>query len=156
MGTAIRRVVSSDDFEIFRDLITEYEESLPEDLRHVDFSRQVTDLAKHYGEPHCALLVTVEGEAAGCVALSVLDATTAVVKKMYVRPFYRNRGLARSLMAGLTAHARERNLERLVLDTERERLEAAYALYRSLGFRECAPYGEVDYRCPTFMELPLA
>jgi len=44
---------------------------------------------------------------------------------------------------------------RLVLDTARERLRAAYELYRSLGFRECEPYGAVDYRCPTFMELRL-
>jgi GNAT superfamily N-acetyltransferase len=156
VDAVIRRVTTGDDFQIFRCLITEYEESLPEDLRHSDFSRQVADLVTHYGEPHAAFVATIAGDPAGCVGLSILDAKTAVVKKMYVRPSHRNRGLARVLMAALTERARERGIERLVLDTARERLAAAYALYRSLGFRECAPYGDVDYRCPTFMELAIA
>jgi hypothetical protein len=45
---------------------------------------------------------------------------------------------------------------RIALDTERERLPAAYALYASLGFRDCEPYGPVSYENPTFMELPLS
>jgi GNAT superfamily N-acetyltransferase len=76
-----------------------------------------------------------------------------VVKKMYVAPAYRQRGVARALMRELIACARERGVARLVLDTARDRMQGAYALYLALGFRECEPYGHVDYRCPTFMEL---
>lgn len=147
------RVQAVEEFARFKDLVLEYEASLPEDLRHRQFTREVGDIARHYGPPNAAFVATVNEAAAGCVALTMLDGTTAVVKKMYVPPEYRNQGIARALMAALTDYARGRGVTRLVLDTARERLQAAYALYRSLGFRECQPYGEVDYRCPTFMEM---
>jgi GNAT superfamily N-acetyltransferase len=144
------------DFDRFRLLVVEYEESLPDDLKHSEFHREVNDLKTQYGPPGAAFVASVEGSAAGCVALSVLDASTALIKKLYVKPAYRNLGLARRLLAALIDFARERQVSRLVLDTERDRLPAAYRLYRSLGFNECAPYGEVDYRCPTFMELMIS
>jgi putative acetyltransferase len=143
------------DFRQFRDLVVEYEESLPDDLRHSEFEREIGDLRGHYGPPGAAFVATVDDVAAGCVALSVLDDSTAVIKKLYVTPAYRTLGLARRLLAALIDYARNRRMTRLVLDTERDRLPAAYALYLSLGFRECEPYGAVDYRCPTFMQLGL-
>ena len=54
------------------------------------------------------------------------------------------------------AFLEQHDYRRVVLDTEKQRLQTAYNLYRSFGFEECAPYAEVDYRCPTFMELRLA
>ena len=53
------------------------------------------------------------------------------------------------------AFARDSGFHRLVLDTEKSELVAAYRLYRSLGFEECAPFASVSYDTPTFMELPL-
>ena len=143
------------EFADFAELIDEYERSLPEDLRHTEFAREIANISAHYSVPHAAFVAVCEGAPAGCVALTLLGDDSAIVKKMYVRPAFRRHGIARALMATLTAYARENGVARLVLDTARERLRAAYELYRSLGFRECEPYGAVDYRCPTFMELRL-
>lgn len=74
---------------------------------------------------------------------------------MFVQTAYRGRGLARALMEALIEAARGSGFTRIVLDTDREQLNAAYQLYRSLGFTDCEPYGEVDYETPTFMELRL-
>ncbi|MBV8372009.1 MAG: GNAT family N-acetyltransferase [Candidatus Eremiobacteraeota bacterium] len=156
MATSVGVVESTADFERFRDLVTEYEDSLPADLRHVHFQREVGDLEKYYGPPGAAFVASLDGRAAGCVALTIVDASTAVMKKLYVKPAFRNLGLARRLLTSLTDFARGRGISRLVLDTERERLPAAYKLYVSLGFRECEPYARVDYACPTFMERKLA
>ncbi|MGA8534608.1 MAG: GNAT family N-acetyltransferase, partial [Candidatus Tumulicola sp.] len=153
MTSDVRIAEAHADFQRFRDLVVEYEQSLPEDLKHSEFAREVDDLQTVYGEPGAAFVATVDGTTAGCVALSVLDASTAIVKKLFVRPAYRNLGLARRLLAASIEFARARAIARLVLDTERRRLPAAYALYLSLGFEECEPYGDVDYRCPTFMQL---
>ncbi len=155
MVANIRIAKDESDYRRFRDLVEEYEESLPDDLRHTSFEREVDDLPAQYGPPGAAFVATVDERSAGCVAVNVLDESTAVIKKLYVAPAYRKLGLARRLLADLIAFARDRRLARLVLDTERDRLPAAYNLYLSLGFRECAPYGAVDYRCPTFMELDL-
>jgi GNAT superfamily N-acetyltransferase len=150
----VRQAADTEEFERFRALAAEYEASLPDDLRHADFTAQYADVATHYGPPHAAFIATADGKSAGCVALTVHAAErVAVVKKMYVLPVFRKRGIARALLGALIAYARGRGVDRLVLDTARERMQAAYGLYVALGFRECDPYGEVDYGCATFMEL---
>ena len=95
----------------------------------------------------------MDDRAAGCVAVTEIDLETAVLKRLFVRSCYRGVGAARALIETALAFLRDRGYRRVVLDTEKERLRPAYELYRSLGFEECAPYGEVDYRFPTFMEL---
>jgi GNAT superfamily N-acetyltransferase len=155
MTIQVTLVKSPQDFARFRDLTVEYEDSLPVDLRHPDFQRQLEGLEQHFGPPNAAFVATVDGVPGGCVGLTQLNASTGVIKKLYVRPAQRNLGLARKLLAAAIDRARSNGMARVVLDTERERLQAAYRLYLSLGFEECEPYGEVDYACPTFMQLQL-
>ena len=143
------------EFEQFRQLAVEYEGNLDPDLRHADFAGELEALHDRYTAPNAAFVACVNAKPAGCVALCELDGSTAVVKKLYVRRDYRNLGVARSLMSTLIEHARGRRYAQLVLDTDRERLSAAYGLYVDIGFEECEPYGSVDYACPTFMRLPL-
>lgn len=155
MATQVRLVETPADFRRFRELVVEYEQSLPQDLRHPDFQQQLQQLDVHYGPPNAAFVATIDGLPGGCVALTQLNASTSIVKKLYVKPEYRKLGLARALLSAVLDLSRERGLERIVLDTERDRLPAAYKLYLSLGFTECEPYGKVDYPGPTFMELKL-
>lgn len=155
MSIHIRIADRPQDFDDFRNLAVEYEESLPEDLRHVDFAAQLRTLREYYGFPNAAFIASVDSAPAGCVALARLDDATAVIKKLYVKPEYRKAGVARVLMAALLDACRSRGYSRIVLDTERERLQAAYSLYLSLGFKDCDPYGPVDYAKPTYMELNL-
>ena len=81
------------------------------------------------------------GTAVGCGALRVVDATTAEVKRMYVDPGYRGKGIGRALLASLEAAARERAVQRLVLETGVHQ-ETAIALYQSVGFRQVNCWGE--------------
>jgi putative acetyltransferase len=129
----------------FHDLLAEYEASLPKDLRHGSL------------EPFLiAFTASVDGAPCGCVALDECDATTAIVKRLYVQPAFRQHGVARALIDDLVHVARVRGYGRVVLDTDREQLATAYRFYARYGFKECAPYAEaVGYACPTFMELPL-
>ncbi|HVA27633.1 MAG TPA: GNAT family N-acetyltransferase [Candidatus Baltobacteraceae bacterium] len=136
----------TDDLPAFQMLALAYEEELPVELRHAD-----VDFV-----PDAALVALHDGTPCGCVALSTHDATTAVMKRLYVLPAYRKLGVARMLVDTLIDIARERGFARIVLDTDREQLAPAYRLYRSCGFVECAPYGPVDYATPTFMELALS
>lgn len=155
MATAeIRRVRGPRDVERLHALLTEYEERLPADLRH----GSVPDLAaveRRYGDPNAAFLAVGEGVAAGCVAVTRFDASRARLRHLFVTPAFRGRGLARRLTEAAIAFAAESGYGVLALDTEKTRLAAAYRLYVSLGFEECAPYGPVDYETPTFMQLRL-
>jgi GNAT superfamily N-acetyltransferase len=63
------------------------------------------------------------------------------VKHLWVQPHTRRLGYGRALMDELSRRARELGAAELVLDTN-ESLDAASALYRSLGFAPIAPYND--------------
>ncbi|MEO3749696.1 GNAT family N-acetyltransferase [Streptomyces sp. B6B3] len=88
------------------------------------------------------LVAVVEGEAAGCVALQPTpdDPATGEVKRMYVMPEARGRGLARGLLAELETLARQLGYRRLRLATGM-RQGPATALYESFGFTPTPRYG---------------
>ncbi|HUJ26484.1 MAG TPA: GNAT family N-acetyltransferase [Myxococcales bacterium] len=90
---------------------------------------------------------------AGCVAVRGLSADTAEMKRLYVRPRARGTGLGRTLAMKAIDYAREQGYRRLLLDTIADKMPQAVALYRSLGFRETAPYN--DTPGALWMELRL-
>ena len=87
------------------------------------------------------LLARVSGVAAGCGALRILDPATAEVKRMYVTPELRGRGVARAILEQLEASARDLGVTRLVLETGTLQL-AAIRLYVHAGFRVTECWGE--------------
>jgi putative acetyltransferase len=101
------------------------------------FDRELESLPGAYAPPRGALLL-LPGR--GCVALRPLDAETAEMKRLYLRPAARGAGLGRALAAAAIAHAREHGFARVVLDTMAEQMPEAVALYRSMGFREAPAY----------------
>jgi carbonic anhydrase len=91
---------------------------------------------------------------AGCVAVRPLgEEGAAEMKRLYVRPEQRRKGLGRRLAMAAIEHARTQGFKRLLLDTIAERMGEAVALYRSLGFRDAAAYN--DTPGALWMELRL-
>jgi len=74
-----------------------------------------------------------DGKAVGCGALRRRDAATVEVKRMYVEPAMRGRGVARQILDHLESTARTMGAERLVLETGVQQQEAI-GLYHSAGF----------------------
>ena len=87
------------------------------------------------------LVVYRGGTPVGCGALRLLDAETAELKRTYVSPIVRGKGLGRRLLAALEAEARALGVRRLVLETG-VRQAAAFALYRATGFQPIPLFGE--------------
>jgi GNAT superfamily N-acetyltransferase len=90
----------------------------------------------------------------GCVALRPLDAHAAEVKRMYVDPAWRGRGVGRVLLETLIAGARTRAYDTLRLGTLHD-MVVAQSLYRSLGFAPVARYRPDELVDTRFFELSL-
>jgi GNAT superfamily N-acetyltransferase len=151
--SSVHLVCTPEQFRQFHTVLLEYETTLAPDLQH-DLPAQEA-LPAVYAEPNAAFLGLVDGEPAGSVGAVSLDDATDVLQRLYVRTAFRNGGLARALVGAVIERARDRGCRRVVLDTDRERMGAAYRLYQSFGFTECAPYGAVRPGCPTYMALGL-
>ena len=64
----------------------------------------------------------------------------AEIKRMYIRPAFRRRGLARAMLDHLAAFARNRGITCLRLETGIHQHEAI-ALYEQYGFGRIPPFG---------------
>jgi GNAT superfamily N-acetyltransferase len=150
------RDATPDDLEQVRGLFREYAASLGFDLCFQGFAEELAGLPGRYAPPAGRLLLaTVDGEAAGCVALKQLADGVAEMKRLYVRPRHRGGGLGRVLAERIVEEARTIDYRAVRLDTVPSVMAGAVALYRSLGFREVAPYCFNPVPGALFMELTL-
>jgi putative acetyltransferase len=77
----------------------------------------------------------------GCGAVRRVDDATGEVKRMYVVPDLRGKGVGKALVGAIEAEAKALGLTRLALETG-VRQHAALALYERLGFKRIPPFGE--------------
>lgn len=87
------------------------------------------------------VLAEAAGEAIGCGALRLREPGVAEVKRMFVRPAARRRGVARAVLAALEARAREIDASRILIETGASQPEAI-SLYVSSGYVPIPRYGE--------------
>jgi GNAT superfamily N-acetyltransferase len=166
--SSIRQADSAGDLEHVRELFLEYLHWANERLNteygiDFDVTSMVEDDMAHleiFSPPDGRLLLAMEGKnAAGLICMRRIRADTGEIKRMYVRPDFRGRGIGRRLVDSLILEAREIGYPRLRLDSTRFMAEA-HALYRSAGFVEIGEYPESEipeeYRAHwVFMELKL-
>jgi putative acetyltransferase len=87
------------------------------------------------------VVARADGRAVGCGAVRLLDPTTVEVKRMYVEPEMRGRGVAKEILAHLEAAGRELGAHRAMLETGVYQDEAI-GLYRRAGYTEVGCWGE--------------
>jgi putative acetyltransferase len=94
------------------------------------------------------------GQAIGCGAI-VLGAEFGELKRMYVSPRGRGKGVARMMLALLESQAIDSGCKLLTLETGPYQQEAL-ALYAATGYERCGPYGDYpDDPLSVFMQKHL-
>jgi len=97
--------------------------------------------------PDGAYLVGYEdAEAVAGGGVRRLDDGVAEIKRMFVRPAARSRGVARALLEALEQTARELGYEKIRLDTGPKQVHGL-ALYRSAGYVDVPPYNDNPFAC---------
>ena len=152
----LEQAESSQQITAVRALFLEYAHSLNFSLCFQSFEKELAELPGEYAPPDGRLLLAGhDSQPIGCVALHKLDNEICEMKRLYVRPQFRGKGLGRILADRIVADAREIGYKRLRLDTVEPVMRDAVALYRTLGFKEIAPYRANPIEGALYMELRL-
>ena len=146
--------------DIARTLFLEYAEWLRIDLCFQGFAQELATLPGSYAPPAGRLLLAGDAAApAGCVALRRLAAdpsgASCELKRLWVQPPFRGQALGRALADSAIAAARAIGYARMKLDTLPAIMPGAVALYRDLGFSDCAPYYDSPLPGSLYMECVL-
>ena len=152
-----------DRIEDIRSLFSEYTDMLvsinPEfhlylDIQHYDDEKENPSLKYALPDGRLYLDISDDGIARGCIALRKLSDGKGEVKRLYVRPEYRGKGIATALVERIVEDARNIGYKELYLDTLPE-LENAVRLYKSFGFEETGQYNDSPVDKTIFMKLSL-
>jgi GNAT superfamily N-acetyltransferase len=131
----------ADYIEVIRSLFQEYAASLGFSLCFQGFDEELATLPGKYARPKGRLLLLrFDGVDAGCVGVQPLSLDVCEMKRLYVKPAFRGRGLGRVLADAAIREASEAKYRLMRLDTIEPLMSQAVMMYRTLGFREIAPY----------------
>ena len=152
----LRQAETPSEITQVRELFLEYEKALGIRLCFQGFDKELAGLPGQYAPPSGRLLLGVyAGALAGCVALHALDAEIGEMKRLYLRPAFRGKGLGQAMVDAVVAEARAIGYGRLRLDTIEPLMKNAVSMYRRMGFREIAPYCANPCEGALYMELDL-
>ena len=103
-------------------------------------SRHAFSVDKLVREGVVFFITYYEGQLAGCGGVKMFD-DYGEVKRMFVRPIHRGRGLGKAMLNRLAEYARSKGAKVLRLETGIYEVEAI-GLYESWGFSRRTPFGE--------------
>jgi GNAT superfamily N-acetyltransferase len=104
-------------------------------------SRHAFTVEKLLHEGVAFFVARIDAEPAACGGLKIFGTDYGEVKRMYVCPVYRGRGLGKAVLNHLADYAQQQQVDVLRLETGIYQVEAI-GLYESWGFQRRPPFGE--------------
>ena len=151
----LSRPHSKEDWQDARRLIETYAASLNVDLCFQNIGHELEHLSEEYGPPSGAFLLAREnGVALGCVGLRRAAGGVGEMKRLYLAPAARGKGVGRMLAEAIVAAAKDLGYSSVVLDTL-PTMKEAQALYASLGFKPTSAYRFNPIEGTAYLELKL-
>ncbi len=156
----VREAVGADDIAVVRRLLQAYGEYLaanPTGAANICIEGYAQELERLADKYAVLLLATVDGAAAGCLALRriPLDGFACEMKRLWVDGTFRGLGLGRRLVEDAIDWARREGFETMYLDTVPAAMPEANRLYAAMGFERVERYNENPLPGVEFFRLGL-
>ncbi|MEZ5632168.1 MAG: GNAT family N-acetyltransferase [Burkholderiaceae bacterium] len=137
----LRALASAADWAAFEALLRRYAATDLDQPATSSIWNDLADLPARYGAPTGGVVLAWAGaEAVGCGAFAATrEAGLCEVKRFYLLPAWRGRGLGRALVNAVLRQARAAGYARAGLSTWNHN-ESGLALYRALGFATVPPF----------------
>lgn len=143
------------DFTVAGRLFREYAQSIGIDLSFQHFEEELQSLEQQYAVPAGALLLVRSGGIyGGCAGIRAWNENTCELKRMYLRPEFRSKGIGKGLLLAACDTARTLGYRTMRLDSL-PHMTAAIRLYRSFGFEDILPYRPNPVEGAVFLEKQL-
>ncbi len=142
-------------FTEYTDYLVEGDSKFKDYLRIQKYNNEIENLEDKYGLPYGRLYVAFyENQVAGCIALRKLNDTRCEMKRLYVKPEFRNSGIAKILIERVICDAKDIGYSSILLDTL-PFLQTAIKMYKKLGFYEIECYNNSPMDNSIYLELDL-
>lgn len=142
-------------FREYTDMLIEGDSSFREYLEIQNYDDELEHLESKYGPPHGRLyLAYCNGEPAGCIGLRRIDEQNCEMKRLYVRPGFRGRGIGSVLVRQAISDSKEIGYLHMLLDTL-PFLESAVHMYEGFGFYRISRYNDSPMDTSIYMKLDL-
>jgi N-acetylglutamate synthase-like GNAT family acetyltransferase len=156
----VREAVGAGDVAAVRRLLEGYGEYLaanPAGAANICIEGYAQELERLLEKYAVLLMATVDGTAAGCVALRriLTDGLACEMKRLWVDGAFRGLGLGRQLVEKAIEWAREKGFETMYLDTVPAAMPEANRLYAAMGFEHVERYNENPLAGVEFFRLSL-
>ncbi len=145
-GISLRRAESDDDIARTKALFVEYADSLDFSLCFQGFDREMEEFPGAYAPPlGCLLIAYADQGAVGAVGLRPLESRGSTrrceMKRLYVRPNYRKRGVGQQLVRRIITEAKEMGYLAMRFDTLPS-MRSAREIYGAYGFVPVENYND--------------
>ncbi len=136
-------------------LFQEYANSLNISLAFQKFEEELKSIHSMYGSPTgCLLLVYENDQAIACAAYRKIGEGVCELKRMYIKPNYRGKGIGQQLLDLLCDRAKLNGYTTMRLDTL-DTMLPAIKLYSNNGFYSIDPYYHNPNQGVVYMEKSL-
>ena len=135
MFEIIRTVSNNSDFQFLVSLLDHFQQILDGDEHsfYAQFNK-IDTLSE-------VLVAYIEGIPVASGALRRYNNSTVEIKRMFVKPEYRGRGVAMLILKELESWAKELNFSICILETGKKQIEAI-SLYKKAGYMQITSYGQ--------------
>ena len=142
-------------FTEYTDFLVSGDSEFKKYLEIQKYDHEVENLEGKYGLPNGRLYVAYfENQIAGCIALRKLNDTQCEMKRLYVKPEFRNKGIAKKLVEKIISDAGGIGYSEMLLDTL-PFLQTAIRMYKKIGFYEIDCYNDSPLDNTIYMKLDL-